>query len=88
MGKKKFISKKFDSSKKMDAFLEEEDLGYLFASHGEVQIPKIHKVNLDLPEWLVAQLDFEATRAGISRQPVIKLLLIQKLEEERRKRSA
>lgn len=88
MAKKKSTSKKFDSSKKMDSFLEEQDLGDLFSSYGEVQSPKIRKVNLDLPEWLLAQLDFEATRAGISRQPLIKLWLIQKLEEERRKRSA
>ncbi len=88
MRKKKSTAKKFNSSKKMDSFLEEQDLGSIFAADGEVQAPKIRKVNLDFPEWLLAQLDFEATRAGISRQPLIKLWLIQKLEEERRKRSA
>ncbi len=88
MARKKSITKKFESSKKMDSYLESQDLGDLFASVGEAKAPKIRKVNLDLPEWLLAQLDFEATRAGISRQPLIKLWLIQKLEEERRKRSA
>jgi hypothetical protein len=34
------------------------------------------------------ELDLEASRAGISRQPLIKLWLIQKLEEERKKRVA
>lgn len=70
----------------MDQFLESEDLGEIFEQTGELQRPKIKKVNLDLPEWLIRELDKEASRAGVSRQPLIKIWLIQKLEEERRKR--
>lgn len=72
----------------MDKYLENEDLGFLFAKHGKLEKPKIRKVNIDLPEWLINQLDLEATRAGVSRQPLIKLWLIQKLDEERKKRAA
>ena len=72
----------------MDAYLEKTDLGDLFTLFGRVEQPRIKKINLDLPEWLLAQLDIEASRAGVSRQPLIKLWLIQKLEEERKKRVA
>jgi len=70
----------------MDKFLEDSDLGDFFSS-SEMSQPKIKKINLDLPEWLIEHLDLEAARAGVSRQPLIKLWLIQKLEDERRKRS-
>ena len=88
MAKKKSSKvKKFDSSKEMDRFLADNDLGDLF-TNAEMSQPKIKKINLDLPEWLIEHLDLEATRAGVARQPLIKLWLVQKLEEERRKRSA
>lgn len=85
--KKSSKTKKFDSSKEMDSFLVENDLGDLF-SDAQMSQPKIKKINLDLPEWLIEHLDLEAVRAGVSRQPLIKLWLVQKLEEERKKRSA
>lgn len=72
----------------MDDYLENEDLGSLFEKYGKLEKPKIRKVNIDLPEWLIKQLDLEAARAGVSRQPLIKLWLIQKLDEERKKRAA
>lgn len=86
---KKKPSKKsmFDSAKEMDNFLADSDLGDLFVDT-EMNQPKIKKINLDLPEWLIEHLDLEASRAGVSRQPLIKLWLVQKLEEERKKRSA
>ena len=88
MAKKKSSKiKRFESTKEMDKFLENSDLGDLF-TNTEMSQPKIKKINLDLPEWLIEHLDLEASRAGVSRQPLIKLWLIQKLEEERRKRSA
>ena len=89
MERKKYSSKtSFKNSNKMDDYLEKEDLGVLFERHGKLVIPKIRKINLDLPEWLIAQLDLEAKRAGVSRQPLIKLWLTQKLDEERKKRVA
>lgn len=89
MVKKKSSGKKlFKTEKEMDRYLENEDLGDLFEKFGTVDKPKIKKINIDLPEWLIAQLDLEAGRAGVSRQPLIKLWLLQKLDEERKKRSA
>jgi predicted DNA binding CopG/RHH family protein len=78
----------FKTEKAMDKHLESSDLGQLFVSNGILNEPKIRKVNLDLPEWLLTELDKEAARAGVSRQPLIKIWLIQKLEDERRKRIA
>ena len=89
MAKKKLIGKEsFTTTAAMDEFLETKDLGDVFKKQGKVHRPQVRKINLDLPEWLIAQLDIEAERAGVSRQPLIKLWLVQKLEEERGKRSA
>ena len=87
MAKKKSSRKKlFKAAEQMDDFLEKTDLADLFERHGQVEKPKIKKVNLDLPVWLVSELDLEAERIGVSRQPLMKLWLAQKLEQERRLR--
>ncbi len=88
MAKKKYSGKKqFETAEEMDEYLETTDLGELFEQYGKAEKPKIRKINLDLPEWLISNLDLEAARAGVSRQPLIKLWLIQKLSEERRNRA-
>ena len=84
--KKSLNVKSFKKSREMDEYLDSTDLGDVFFEFGKLEQPKIRKINLDLPEWLLLQLDVEATRAGVSRQPLIKLWLLQKLEEERKKR--
>jgi hypothetical protein len=88
MAKKRLLSKKFKTSDEMDEYLENSDLGEAFQKFGQVHGPAVRKINLDLPEWLITQLDIEATRAGVSRQPLIKIWLVEKLEEERKKRAA
>ena len=88
MEKKEHFSKSFKSVNEMDKYLESTDLGEIFEQHGKMHQPKIKKVNIYLPVWLIMELDLEASRAGISRQPLIKLWLIQKLDEERKKRVA
>jgi hypothetical protein len=37
-------------------------------------------VNVDLPEWMIASLDREAKRLGVTRQSVIKVWLAERLE--------
>jgi|WetSurMetagenome_2_1015567.scaffolds.fasta_scaffold1686340_1 hypothetical protein len=88
MEKKGHFLKSFKNESEMDRYLESTDIGKIFEDHGKLHQPKIKKVNIDLPVWLIMELDFEASRAGISRQPLIKLWLMQKLDEERKKRSA
>ncbi len=86
MKKKSLVGKSFKDSREMDQYLEKTDLGRIFEQYGKIEKPQIRKINLDLPEWVLTQLDFEAARAGISRQPLIKMWLIQKLDDERKKR--
>jgi hypothetical protein len=38
------------------------------------------RVNVDFPQWMVARLDAEAKRRGITRQALIKMWLAEKLD--------
>lgn len=38
------------------------------------------RVNVDFPEWMIASLDREAGRLGVTRQSIIKIWLAEKLE--------
>ncbi len=37
------------------------------------------RVNLDLPVWMIEQLDREAKRLGVARQAIMKMFLADKL---------
>ncbi|HET7369421.1 MAG TPA: CopG family transcriptional regulator [Gammaproteobacteria bacterium] len=39
------------------------------------------RVNVDFPAWMVARLDKEAKRLGVTRQSVIKVWLSERLEQ-------
>ncbi|MDQ6995119.1 MAG: CopG family transcriptional regulator [Mariprofundaceae bacterium] len=41
---------------------------------------KQKRVNVDFPPWVVASLDEEAHRVGVTRQSIIKLWLVERLE--------
>lgn len=84
--KKKHSLKTFSSAAEMDRFMEDHDLGEFMKAHGRLKKPDIKKINIDLPEWFLRELEMEAARVGIARQPLIKMWLLQKFEEERRKR--
>jgi hypothetical protein len=38
------------------------------------------RVNVDFPSWMVASLDREAKRLGVTRQSIIKVWIAEKLE--------
>jgi hypothetical protein len=38
------------------------------------------RVNVDFPVWMIAQLDREATRLGVTRQSLIKVWIAEKLD--------
>ncbi|OOF31544.1 type II toxin-antitoxin system BrnA family antitoxin [Salinivibrio proteolyticus] len=38
------------------------------------------RVNVDFPEWMLASLDREASRVGVTRQSIIKMWLTERLE--------
>jgi hypothetical protein len=39
------------------------------------------RVNVDFPTWVIDSLDREARRIGVTRQSIIKLWLVERLEE-------
>jgi predicted DNA binding CopG/RHH family protein len=39
------------------------------------------RVNVDFPAWMIDALDKEASRAGVTRQSIIKVWLAERLEE-------
>jgi metal-responsive CopG/Arc/MetJ family transcriptional regulator len=45
---------------------------------------KLKAINIDLPEWMVTQLDDEATRLGVNRKAIINMFLASVLERRRK----
>ena len=45
------------------------------------------RVNVDFPVWMIASLDKEAARIGVTRQSIIKLWLAERLEQAAHKTS-
>lgn len=41
------------------------------------------RVNLDLPIWMIQNLDSEAKRIGVTRQSIMKVWLSERIKEER-----
>jgi len=80
---KKISAEEFD--RKFDA--GEDILPYIdlssrmTKSEFEEKLLSIKKVNVDLPSWAIASLDKEAKRMGVTRQSIIKMWLIQKLDD-------
>ncbi|MDP3542034.1 MAG: CopG family antitoxin [Elusimicrobiota bacterium] len=46
--------------------------------------PKIKRVNVDFPDWMVKKLDEEADKLNVSRQAIIKMWLRERLDPRRR----
>jgi metal-responsive CopG/Arc/MetJ family transcriptional regulator len=43
----------------------------------------VRRVNVDFPEWMVAELDREAEHLGVTRQSVIKVFIAERLKAAR-----
>ena len=41
------------------------------------------RVNVDIPVWMIDQLDREASRLGVTRQSIIKMWLAERLEQRK-----
>ena len=41
------------------------------------------RVNVDIPVWMIDQLDREASRLGVTRQSIIKVWLAERLDRRR-----
>ena len=72
--KAKTFDKKFDEGKQ--DIVEDLDLS---TAKRPNQVPR--RVNVDFPEWMIASLDKEAARLGVTRQSIIKVWLAERLEE-------
>ncbi len=80
--KKKSTKKSFKTIREADEYLETHDLSEYFSVHGKAVRPKIKKINLDLPEPIINQIDKIAVQVGISRQPLLKLWIHERLKQE------
>jgi hypothetical protein len=40
------------------------------------------RVNVDFPSWVIDSLDKEASRVGVTRQSIIKVWLVERLEQQ------
>lgn len=79
---KKKHSKKFKTAAEMDKSLEDADLFAEFARKGVLKKPHLKKINLDLPEWIIRQIDRVAQKLGVSRQPLLKIWIHERLRTE------
>ncbi len=59
------LDKKFDDGEDIDEYIDWS---------------KPRRVNVDFPSWMVAALDREARRLGVTRQSVIKVWIAERLE--------
>ncbi len=69
------FDKKFDEGQ--EAIVGDLDLG------SARRVNQDHKrINVDFPAWVVDSLDREATRIGVTRQSIIKVWLVERLQAE------
>ena len=79
--KAKDFDKKFDDNKQ--DILDDLDL-----SSAKRPNQKQKRINVDFPSWVIDSLDREASRIGVTRQSIIKLWLVERLEERAANRVA
>jgi hypothetical protein len=58
----------------------ENIVGDLDLDHARRAGEEIKRINVDFPAWMVAALDREARRLGVTRQSIIKVWLAERLE--------
>lgn len=73
------FDKKFDNGEDILPYIDLSSK--MTKSEFEKELFAIKKVNVDLPSWAIASLDKEAKRMGVTRQSIIKMWLIQKLDD-------
>ena len=63
-------------------FDDGEDMGD-FVDWSSARRPGLEpkRVNVDFPQWMVARLDAEAKRRGVTRQALIKMWLAERLDQ-------
>lgn len=72
--KAKKFDEKFDSGEEI---IEDLDLSSIRRPNQEQR-----RINVDFPSWVIASLDKEAARIGVTRQSIIKVWLVERLQSE------
>jgi hypothetical protein len=72
--KAKDFDKKFDDNKQ--DIIDDLDLSTIKRPNQSQK-----RINVDFPSWVIDSLDREAKRVGVTRQSIIKLWLVERLEE-------
>ncbi|AHE98767.1 type II toxin-antitoxin system BrnA family antitoxin [Thioalkalivibrio paradoxus] len=70
-----------DFDKKLDDG-QEDIVGELDLASARRVNQEQKRINVDLPAWVVESLDREAARIGVTRQSIIKLWLVERLQAE------
>ena len=73
--KAKHFDKKFDDNNQ--DIIDDLDLSTIKRPN-----QKQKRINVDFPSWVVDSLDREASRVGVTRQSIIKLWPVERLEEK------
>ncbi len=73
--KAKNFDEKFDDNKQ--DIIDDLDLSTIKRPN-----QKQKRINVDFPSWVIDSLDKEASRIGVTRQSIIKLWLVERLEEK------
>ena len=77
---KKVKAKDFDA-----VFDRGEDVtGYVDKSKARRVNAELKRVNIDFPVWVIASLDKEARRLGITRQSLVKMWIAEKFNRDNR----
>lgn len=66
------LDKMFDDGQDISAYID--------VSKGKRANIEQKKVDLELPVWMIKQLDLEARKLGVARQAIMKMFLAQHLE--------
>jgi hypothetical protein len=79
------------SAAEFDRLFDEGHDIWEYLDHSKARRPNLEpkRVNVDFPKWMVARLDAESKRLGVTRQSLIKTWIgdRMKLEEEKGKKS-
>lgn len=73
--KAKNFDKKFDDNK--SDIIDNLDLSAVKRPNHDQK-----RINVDFPVWVIDSLDREANRIGVTRQSIIKLWLVERLEKK------
>ena len=73
--KAKELDHKFDQN--ADDIIDDLDLSSIRRLNQESK-----RINVDFPAWVIDSLDREAARIGVTRQSIIKVWLVERLQSE------